>query len=364
MNIRQLSWHPSGHECPSHTGSYPSIFAAANSYGGFCCDFDQLFAPQDYQRLFVLKGGPGTGKSTLMRRIVNFGAQQGYEICCVLCSSDPDSLDGVILEQGDRRCAVLDGTAPHMRDASVPGAIDTLVDLGCLWDEGMLRAHRALILSQMQKKQAWYREAYENLAFSGFFDEKIKAETESSFASPNFNLTSILSDAPHGRPDRIRVSAFCREGYLRLDTLMRIAHRRYTVVGKYGSEFLWLQALCRHVCEHEIAALLAISPLSPDRVEAVYLPHDGTLLSVADADGERIDSTLLLDTARLADAEERLSRYAEYRDRFLTLARQAFAGAAEEHRALEKIYGAAMDFTPMDGIYEDMVEKIRRTMVR
>lgn len=362
MNIRQLMWHPAGGEKPSDRALYPRIFAAANGYGGFLCDFDRLFASHDYARLFVLKGGPGTGKSTLMRRIADFGAQQGYAVCCVLCSSDPASLDGVILERGERRCAVLDGTAPHMRDASVPGAIDTLTDLGILWDEGVLRSHRSLILRHMEAKQRYYREAYDSLALSGDFDSKIEAEINTAFTPPVFTPVTPLPDAWRGEQARIRISAFGREGYLRLDTLTRIARRRYTVMGKYGSEYLWLAALSQHLHARGIGALLAISPLTPDRIEAVYLPHDGTLISVADSDAERIDSTLLLDAAQLADSDGMLSRYAEYRDRFLIVAQEALAHASEEHLALERIYGSAMDFTPMAGILADMTEKIRQAM--
>ena len=42
-------------------------------------------------RIFVLKGGPGMGKSTFMRKIGEAMSAQGYHIeyCC--CSSDNDS---------------------------------------------------------------------------------------------------------------------------------------------------------------------------------------------------------------------------------------------------------------------------------
>ena len=47
----------------------PKYFAAANSYGGFISYFDKLFDSKEYNRIYVLKGGPGTGKSSFMKKV-------------------------------------------------------------------------------------------------------------------------------------------------------------------------------------------------------------------------------------------------------------------------------------------------------
>ena len=46
-------------------------FAAANTYTGFISYFDTVFDPEKFSRLYVLKGGPGTGKSSFMKKIAN-----------------------------------------------------------------------------------------------------------------------------------------------------------------------------------------------------------------------------------------------------------------------------------------------------
>jgi Mrp family chromosome partitioning ATPase len=45
------------------------FFAAANTEMGFRSLFDEIFAPEKFRRIYILKGGPGTGKSTLMRNL-------------------------------------------------------------------------------------------------------------------------------------------------------------------------------------------------------------------------------------------------------------------------------------------------------
>ncbi len=86
---------------------------------------------------YIIKGGPGTGKSTLMKRLAAVlsdvdPAELYY------CSSDPDSLDAVVF----RKLGVIfvDGTAPHVFEPSYPGARERLLDLGRFWDENILRA--------------------------------------------------------------------------------------------------------------------------------------------------------------------------------------------------------------------------------
>lgn len=91
----------------------PSIqyFLGANSPTGFYSLYDHLLSPEEASRICILKGGPGCGKSTLMRAIGRLAQEQGFQAEYILCSGDPDSLDAVVLPQ--LRTALVDGTAPH-----------------------------------------------------------------------------------------------------------------------------------------------------------------------------------------------------------------------------------------------------------
>ncbi len=74
---------------------------------------------------FLLKGGPGTGKSTLMKKVA--AAFSGEQVSVYHCASDPQSLDAVVLEE--RGVYVADATAPHERDVSLPFVSGELVNL-------------------------------------------------------------------------------------------------------------------------------------------------------------------------------------------------------------------------------------------
>ena len=82
------------------------FFLGANSKDGFVSLLPQ-FQRESPRRLYAIKGGPGCGKSTCIRRLSDaLGGAEEY----FLCSSDPDSLDGAALPG----LALLDGTAPHV----------------------------------------------------------------------------------------------------------------------------------------------------------------------------------------------------------------------------------------------------------
>ena len=62
-------------------GATPRIqfYLGANSPQGFYSIYEQLLAPGPVEDYFLLKGGPGCGKSTLMRRVGK--AMEEHGIC-------------------------------------------------------------------------------------------------------------------------------------------------------------------------------------------------------------------------------------------------------------------------------------------
>ena len=93
--------------------SLPKIqyFLGANSPTGFYSLYPELIQPERARTIYILKGGPGCGKSTLMRRVGARMEEEGLDTEYILCSGDPDSLDALLLPQ--LGVALVDGTAPH-----------------------------------------------------------------------------------------------------------------------------------------------------------------------------------------------------------------------------------------------------------
>ena len=89
------------------------FFLGANTPEGFASYYDEWLDLRRLNRLFIIKGTPGNGKSGFMRRIAERLGEKGYEGETVLCSADPKSLDGVYFPA--LGAAFVDGTAPQDR---------------------------------------------------------------------------------------------------------------------------------------------------------------------------------------------------------------------------------------------------------
>lgn len=135
------------------------FFLGALSPAGFTGWFRQA-AEEPGATPWLIKAGPGCGKSTLMRRLLadTAGVCAPGEACERLhCSSDPDSLDGVRLP--GVHALFLDATAPHTLDSKYPGAAERVVSLYDALDAAYLSAHRAEILALGARHAALMQQA-------------------------------------------------------------------------------------------------------------------------------------------------------------------------------------------------------------
>lgn len=133
-------------------GNVKNYYAGGNTARGFANLFGSSL--QGLERVYILKGGPGSGKSTLIRTIGNELAEQGYDIRFIHCASDNRSLDGVIVPK--LGLGIVDGTAPHVIEPEVPGAVEQYVDLGQAWDVAQLSERKADIIELNRSIKAAY----------------------------------------------------------------------------------------------------------------------------------------------------------------------------------------------------------------
>lgn len=98
------------------------FFGAALPQGAVDC-VPQL--TQDLNCRVLLKGRPGTGKSTLLKKLARAAKEAGFAVELYHCSLDPKSLDLVVVRE--LSWCVLDSTAPHEYFPERPG--DQVLDL-------------------------------------------------------------------------------------------------------------------------------------------------------------------------------------------------------------------------------------------
>ncbi len=141
------------------------FFLGANAAGGFVSLYDRWVDQRKLQAFYCLKGGAGCGKSTLMTQVAQAALAAGYGVEYILCSGDPDSLDGIYIP--GKGAAVVDGTSPHVMDPTYVGATGHYVDLGAGYDRKALFAQRQEIVAAVQAYRSYYPQAYRDCRCRG-----------------------------------------------------------------------------------------------------------------------------------------------------------------------------------------------------
>ena len=330
-------------------------FAAANSHTGFISKFDKVFKRESYKRVFILKGGPGTGKSTILKGLCSLGRKNKLQAEAIYCSSDPHSLDGVILYNNDLRIAVLDGTSPHAEEAVCPGAIDELVDLGSGFNTRLLEEQREVILRASSLKKQAYKKAYDTLAEAAELFELILKEVKlfDIYSLADEIAEENLSDISDARGEQseseIFYTAFGKNGLFTLPP--RTDKRIINIGGDSLFSRLVLSKIKEKLKEKSIKSTSFSSPLDRricDRVETgscVYL-CDRSSPETIDTSGISISDYPLL--YKLFDCYLAL----------LDKAKAYFKEASMYHFELEDIYKGAVDFGNNDEIFSSLCSRI------
>ncbi|MBO8170663.1 MAG: hypothetical protein H0Z33_02110 [Bacillaceae bacterium] len=138
-------------------GKIRHLYAGAHTSVGFYGLYKSAFNGLD--RLFILKGGPGTGQSRLIQDIATDMNEQGMDIELYHNPSDQNALDGVIIYP--LRVGIVDGTAPQNIDPELPGVKDEIVNLGDCWNRKELISYRELIFHLYHKIESNFQSAYQ-----------------------------------------------------------------------------------------------------------------------------------------------------------------------------------------------------------
>lgn len=93
-------------------GKVKHLFPGGNTSLGFFSYYSDIIMQEEAERLIIIKGGPGVGKSTFMKKIGEAMLQKGYDVEFLHCSSDNNSLDGIKIPE--LNVAFIDGTSPHV----------------------------------------------------------------------------------------------------------------------------------------------------------------------------------------------------------------------------------------------------------
>ena len=325
-------------------------FAAVNSGRGFYSFYTPIFDRENIRRRYIIKGGPGTGKSRFMNTVAARAEAKGMLVEYYRCSSDPDSLDGIIV---DGRMAMMDGTAPHTVEPQVVGARDEIINLGEFWDGELLSDSYNDIVSLGILKANCYKKAYRFLA----------AALEVDGINRSLSLPAVRREKMQGAAERLcrtlpngngyelrpfALSSIGMKGRVRLDTVEKKAKQLYWIDDHFGTGCLFLNALIEIGRNKNCALRVSYCPLDPDLPDGVCFEESEVCFLLADTTDSdavgRINMKRFLDRDKIGRIRAEYRMNERLREALIDSAQEALAESGRYHFALEQIYSSCMNF--------------------
>ncbi len=358
-------------------GKQRCYFTCANTAKGFVNHFASNL--EGLERLYILKGGPGTGKSTLMKKIGQGFVERGYDADSIYCSSDYRSLDGLLLPS--LGVGIVDGTAPHVIEPEAPGAVEEYVSLGQSWDSDKLRQHKAKILEIKARISALYQEVYDAYA-QAFAYHKQREDIYLRYFSPEKAdamaktlAAKILGNCTGEQEGRVRhrfMAAATPDGPVHfIENLTEDVPKRYLIKGRPGTgKSTLLTKIAKQAETRGLDVEAYHCSLDPDSLDMVILRELGVCLFDSTAPHEVMPSRPQDEVVDMYAMLSKGSTDVKHEVGLATLTAQSAAmveqGAAvlgeikRLHDDLEAIYIAAVDFSVIDGITAQLMEEIDR----
>ena len=343
-----------------------TYFLGANSAGGFFSLYEQ-FAARPGDRLHVIKGGPGTGKSGFMRRIGEAAEKRGYDVEYVLCSGDPDSLDGVYIPSLKQGWA--DGTAPHILDPGLFGVGGDYVNLGSFCRLPLLEADGAEIRRLNRAYKELYARAYDYLSAAA----RLRRAAVPSFAGAGpisraaDRVCGVLRRHTTVRPGKGSLqkrflSALSCRGHLRLtEEIQKLCKLNYCLDDGLLLAGPALSAAAEEAQRRGLDGILCPSPLTPEAPEALLLPQEGLAFvagswDLPDARHIRLDALFPAQLLREYRPDLRAGR--RLAEAALNEGLQKLGQAKALHDELEAVYRPYMDFAALTAFTDAEIARI------
>ena len=350
-------------------------FLGANTPLGFVSLFDELYDPYGPGEAVILKGGPGTGKSTVMRRLAEKALENGFDTECAHCGSDPHSLDAVRVKA--LQFSICDGTPPHVVEPKFPGVCETIVNLGAFWNEEQLRENAAEIRRLTVENSLCHRRATRFLAAAGSLSDETRAFCAPFVLEEKLNgyalrfcsreLPKKKGAAPGKRFCRF-LEGFTPEGSVFYEQTLRSLAPRVIALRdeNTGTANRLLEYLETRARAAGFDVVVGLDPLHPKAApSSLAIPEADLALTVLDG-GRTLQSPAdrtvhmrrFFAPEFLREHKNYLAFQNEMQRTLLQRNGQLLRQAKEIHDALERYYIAAMDFDALETQTERLVEKL------
>ncbi len=363
-------------------------FPGNNTPQGFFSYYKYILGQREANKIICIKGGPGTGKSTFMKKIGERFAELGENVDFLHCSADENSLDGVVLK--NRKIALIDGTSPHMTDPITPGAVDKIINLGEYWNEEGIALNKDEIIDLSEESSRWYRIAYNYLnAAKSVLRSLEEVYNDAVESSEIYKLVADIVAKEYGeypislRPGRQKkffASAITANGLVNyLGSMLENIYNVYIVnvpEGYINSSFM--EILREGAIYRGFDIETFYCPMGPEeKIDHLIIPqlslafitvnsyHDIEPWEIVRDEDEKQDITLVdisdyMNKVNLEANAELIDALKEEYDILLSKSIKSLSNAKDAHILVETMYVPNMNFTQINALADEIFEELKR----
>ena len=346
-------------------------FLAANSCEGFISYFANCYDHNDGWKAYIIKGGPGTGKSSFMKYILKRGMDKGIKAELFPCSSDPDSLDAVIFP--DIRTVIMDGTAPHTVDPVYPGAVDMILNFGEFWKDDKFTNKSSEIIEvtnrnkMLHKTAALYLQAAGKLLTDNLKTASAVTEKKKAVALAERICKKHLKNKGCIGKESIRfLSGVTPKGIIFFsNTVLETCKDLIIIEDSFGNvSDIIMQKIRETALCYGYDIITIKNALLPSLTDHIIIPEI-SLAVVRESDYQhfsidtrRIHSRRFMDIKKLHKSREKIKFNKKAAKELLLTAAGTLKEAKEVHDELEKYYIEAMDFEKLTAFANGFAKRL------
>ncbi|WMJ77760.1 MULTISPECIES: hypothetical protein [unclassified Sedimentibacter] len=347
------------------------IFAGNNTSKGFFNCFNSIFQPSKLNQFYILKGGPGVGKSSFMKKFAAEISKKGYFVEYIHCSSDDESLDGIIIP--DLKLAFVDGTAPHATDPSIPGAVDEILNFGSFLNSSQLEKHKHKIIQINQTKARLYKSAYRYLQAAGIISEEINSLYTQFIDADKFNETCLRATKKLFEDDiylqktaevkNLFSEAYTSNGYINRTEALYEGKKVWAIISEstaYISDFM--KRISDEAVKRGFDVEIYLHPLTPDKLQHVYIPEKNIFITssencVSDNFEEIFDIHQIMDADNLKKHISEIESNLHMHELLIKNALKKLSEGKKYHEILEIFYINSMNFKGVDELFNNILRE-------
>ena len=321
------------------------LFASANTGIGFLKKFDQI-KTSDNSFMFIIKGGSGTGKSSMMKKIAKYFLEKGKKIEYFYCSTDYKSLDGIRICDDD--ISVVDGTSPHITETNMLNIDSKIIDVGQFVKDG-IKEHKNEIEKIMYQKNVLFKNIYLYLESAKKLldiNKNIHKKEENIIKEKTQNLLKILQPKTQNKKSCYReffLSAVQDDGVINL-----IKENNFKNCYKIDSDIFCSSEILKNIKEelclfgYEVIGIKNI--LDPTLFDAIIIPQTDSIIYSQNLNCE--DEIIKKNNALIQE--------------ILKLCGKTLNRVKNLHKQLEEFYIKNMNFKEVDKLTKKIIVEISK----